>query len=66
MAVMTDKPTFEPQVVYDHPDGYQISVGKNSIIMADDTDTFTIIPIGRGGLLELSRRLYDIAMKETP
>lgn len=53
-----------PQTLYRHPDGWTIAFGNNALIATDDESNFVLVPIGRVGLLELAKRLYDIAMKD--
>lgn len=52
-----------PETLYQHPDGYAIEYAHNVLIATDDADNFLIVPIGKGKLLELSRKLYDIAQR---
>ena len=54
-------PVLVPVNLYSHPDGLAIAYAENALIATDDEDNFVIIPIGRHYLLELSRKLYDIA-----
>ena len=56
-------PTLIPTPLYRPPDGWTISYGDNALIVTDDDLNFVIVPIGREGLLELSKKLYDIGMK---
>ena len=52
-----------PETLYQHPDGYAIEYAQNALIATDDADNFVIVPVGKGKLLELSRKLYDIAQR---
>lgn len=56
-------PTLAPVTLYRHPDGWTIGYSENALISTDDELNFVIVPIGRQDLLELSKKLYDIAMK---
>ena len=56
-------PTLTPTTLYKHPDGWTISYGENALIATDDDLNFVIVPIGNICLLELSKKLHDIAMK---
>jgi len=58
--------TLTPIPLYEHPDGWTISYSKNALISTDDDLNFVIVPIGNICLLELSKKLHDIAMKEHP
>ncbi|ART52031.1 hypothetical protein CBP34_10735 [Acidovorax carolinensis] len=55
-------PVLTPETLYQHPDGYAIEYAQNALI-ATDADNFVIVPIGKRNLLELSRKLYDIAQR---
>ena len=57
-------PTLTPELLYRHPDGWNISYAENALIAIDDELNFVIVPIGRECLLELSKKLYDIGMKQ--
>lgn len=57
-------PTLTPETLYRHPDGWTIGYAKNALIATDDELNFVIVPIGHICLLELSKKLYDIGMKE--
>ncbi|MFZ4539364.1 hypothetical protein [Propionivibrio sp.] len=59
-------PILAPQTLYRHPDGWSISYAENALISTDDDLNFVIVPIGNICLLELAKKLYDIAMKGTP
>ncbi|MDP2769460.1 MAG: hypothetical protein Q8O81_06465 [Giesbergeria sp.] len=52
-----------PENLYQHPDGFAIEFAQNALIATDDSDNFVIVPIGKRKLLELSRKLYDIAQR---
>lgn len=52
-----------PETLYQHPDGFAIEYAQNALIATDDSDNFVIVPIGKRNLLELSRKLYDIAQR---
>ena len=56
-------PVLVPVNLYKHPDGLTIDYAENALIATDEEDNFVIIPIGRHYLLELSRKLYDIAQR---
>ncbi|GEM_PF-4268584 len=56
-------PTLIPKLLYRHPDGWTISYKENALIATDDDLNFVIVPIGREGLLELSKKLFDIGTK---
>ena len=55
------QPVLTPETLYRHPDGWAIQYSENALIATDDEDNLVTIPIGRHYLLELSRKLYDIA-----
>ena len=57
-------PTLIPTEIYEHPDGYGISVAKNALIAWTDEGNFVVLPIGKPMMLELSKKLYDLAMKD--
>lgn len=52
-----------PENLYQHPDGFAIEYAQHALIATDDADNFVIVPIGKRNLLELSRKLYDIAQR---
>jgi len=56
-------PTLIPKLLYRHPDGWTISYSENALITTGDDLSFVIMPIGREGLLELSKKLFDIGTK---
>lgn len=57
-------PMLTPEILYRHPDGWTISYAENALIATDDDLNFVIVPIGWQCLLELSKKLYDIGMKD--
>ncbi len=56
-------PTLIPKLLYRRPDGWTSSYSENALIATDDDLNFVIVPIGREGLLALSKKLYDIGTK---
>lgn len=56
-------PTLTPETLYRHPDGWTISYSENALIAIGDDLSFVIVPTGREGLLELSKKLFDIGTK---
>lgn len=56
-------PVLTPIALYEHPDGFAIDYAENALIARDDEDNHTIVPIGQVQMLELSRKLYEIAQK---
>jgi hypothetical protein len=65
-ATMT--PTITPVTLYKHPDGFVISYAEKALIASDDESNFVVMPIGKTMLLDLAKKLYDIAnkMKDRP
>ena len=56
-------PTLVPKTIYLHPDGFEIGYAQKALIASDDESNFVVIPIGKTMLLELAKKLYDIANK---
>ena len=53
-----------PETIYAHPDGYQLLLGDNVLMMTDPDDVLVAMPIGMPELLKLGQRLIQIANRD--